>query len=187
MSEFVEVAPAATGRDEMTSDRLLPQVYSKLRRLASLWLNRETLGQTMQVTDLVHEAYVRVASSERTQYWNSVGHFFSAAATSMRRILVERARSKACLKRGTGWNRVDVEPAESGSSGTQLSLVLLDEALTRLSVQHARKAQIVELLYFSGLSVEEASVVLGISAATAYRDWTYARAWLHREMFEDLS
>jgi RNA polymerase sigma factor (TIGR02999 family) len=187
MSDVAQSASEIPGPEEMTSDQLLPLVYGKLRRLASLWLVRETLGQTMQVTELVHEAYVRMVSGSRKQYWDSVGHFFSAAATAMRRILVEKARRKASLKRGTGWTRVEIEPCSSPPPGSPLNLVMLDEALTRLSVEHERKARVVELMFFSGLSVEEAAVVLGISTATAYRDWTYARAWLHREMFHEVT
>jgi RNA polymerase sigma factor (TIGR02999 family) len=161
---------------------LLPLVYDELRKLAAARLAREQPGQTIQATALVHEAYLRLVGAEHQQRWESQGHFFAAAAQAMRRILVENARRRNSLKRGGGRPCVDVELDAIEASADDLDLLALDQALSKLGTKDPRKAKLVELRFFSGLTLEQAASALGVSVATAQRDWTYARAWLHREI-----
>jgi RNA polymerase sigma factor (TIGR02999 family) len=182
MSEVTRVLSAIEQGDPHAAAQLLPLVYDELRRLAMDKIARERPGQTLQATALVHEAYLRLVSGDQAQPWNSKGHFFAAAAEAMRRILVEQARRKHRLKRGGDLNRVDLEDVEIAVEGPSDDLVALDEALTRLAVKHPEKAELVKLRYFAGLNVSEAASVLGISTSTADRHWTYARAWLYREV-----
>src|SRR5205085_10151717 len=136
-------------------------------------------GQTLQATALVHEAYVRLVDGDRAQHWNSRGHFFAAAAEAMRRILVENARRKHSLKHGGVRRRVDLEETAAFAVEPAEELLCLNEALDKLAQEDPRKAELVKLRYFTGLSVQEAADVLGISRATADRDWAYAKVWLH--------
>jgi RNA polymerase sigma factor (TIGR02999 family) len=130
----------------------------------------------------VHEAYLRLVDVDKAQHWNSRGHFFAAAAEAMRRILVEQARRKRRLKRGGHKERVDLEEVEIAFVGPAADIVALDDALARLAQKHPEKAELVKLRYFAGLTVNEAAEVLGVSTSTADRHWTYARAWLFREL-----
>jgi RNA polymerase sigma factor (TIGR02999 family) len=164
----------------------LPLVYDELRQVAAQKLAQEQPGQTLQATALVHEAYTRlVAGKDATgrgdPHWVSRGHFF-AAAEAMRRILIDRAREKRSQKRGGGRKRLDIDAIDLATRATPDELLALHDALAKLTRQDAKAAQLVELRYFAGLTVEEAGKTLGISTATAYRHWKYARAWLHSEL-----
>jgi RNA polymerase sigma factor (TIGR02999 family) len=162
------------------ADQLWPLVYDELRRLAARKLAQEKTGQTLQPTALVHEAYVRLLGVG--QHWDSPGHFFTAAAEAMRRILIDRARQKRAAKRGGGRKRIDLDAVDLATRVTPDQFLAIDEALARLAREDPAAARLVELRYFAGLTVEEAGIALGISTATAYRHWNYARAWLHSEL-----
>jgi RNA polymerase sigma factor (TIGR02999 family) len=183
MSDVTRILNALERGDGKATDELLPLVYEELRLLAAQKLSHEAPGQTLQATALVHEAYLRLVG-DAPHSWNSRGHFFSAAAEAMRRILVENARRKNSGKRGGGQRRVDLDESEAScpTSPDPESLIALDEALRRLSQVDAAKAEVVKLRYFAGLTIEQTAASLGISPATAKRLWTYARAWLIREM-----
>ena len=162
---------------------LLPVVYDELRRLAESYMRRERSDHTLQATELVHEAYARMVGSDRD--WNGRTHFFAASAQAMRRLLIEHARQRASIKRGAGIRRVtlDTEFGKGGSQDFDLEIIIpLDEALTRLSEIDARSAQVVELRYFAGMSAQEAADHLGVSKRTVEGDWTYAKAWLKKEL-----
>jgi RNA polymerase sigma factor (TIGR02999 family) len=167
------------------SNELLPLVYDELRRLATHRLSQEPAGQTLQPTALVHEAYVRLVGNDAPQQWDSRGHFFAAAAESMRRILVDNARRKRSQKHGGEHQRVDIDLGQIDGESALDDLVSLDEALNKLAEKDQRKAKLVELRFFSGLTIRQAAQVLDVSVATAERDWTFARAWLHREISDD--
>jgi RNA polymerase sigma factor (TIGR02999 family) len=160
---------------------LLPLLYEELRVLAAGKLAREAPGQTLQPTALVHEAYLRLVGTEQ-QHWNSRGHFFGAAAEAMRRILVESARRKQRRKHGGDLQRHDLEEHDLPVTPPPEELLALDEALARLATEDAEAARIVDLHFFAGLSIDEAAEALGMSRATAYRHWSYARAWLRCEL-----
>lgn len=163
------------------TEELLPLVYEELRRLARGQMRGEAAGgQTLQATALVHEAYLRLVGDADVQ-WQNRGHFFGAAARAMRRILVERARSRGRLKRGGDRERVEIDPGVLEGAGAT-DLVGLDEALNRLEAEDARKAEVVMLRYFAGLSIEETAAAMGLSPATVKNEWTFARAWLKREL-----
>jgi len=170
--------------DSCAADRLLEAVYGELRRLAAARLRREAPGQTLQATALVHEAYLRLVGNEGRDGadWQNRAHFFGAAAEAMRRILIERARAKARLKRGGDRQRVELQDADLAVTPQPIDLLALDEALRRFEAAEPVKAELVKLRYFAGLEVVEAARVLGISKATADRYWAYARAWLFDEM-----
>jgi RNA polymerase sigma factor (TIGR02999 family) len=182
MSEVTRILSAIEQGDPHAAEQLLPLVYDELRQLAAQRLAREAPGQTIQATALVHEAYLRLVDVEKAQHWNSRGHFFAAAAEAMRRILVERARRKKRLKHGGDRERVEIELASLPTHMSSDELLALDEALEKLRQQDPHKAQLVTLRYFGGLTIEQASEVLNISRVTAHRYWTYARAWLHRQI-----
>jgi RNA polymerase sigma factor (TIGR02999 family) len=179
MSEVTRILSALAQGDPRAADELLPLIYQELRRLAAEKMSQERPGQTLQATALVHEAYVRLVEGEKAQHWNSRGHFFAAAAEAMRRILVENARRKRGPKRGGGVQRVNLDEAVSYSPEPADELLSLNEALDRLAHEDPRKAELVRLRYFTGLSVQEAAEVLGISRATADRYWAYAKVWLY--------
>ncbi len=167
------------------AEKLLPLVYDELRKLATARLAKETPGQTLQATALVHEAYVRLVDAKQVQQWNSRGHFFAAAAEAMRRILIDQARRKRSEKRGGNYQRVPVEKSLSLASPDAESLpdlLALDEALRQLEAEDSVKAQLVKLRYFAGVSLEDAAHMLEISPATAKRYWTYARSWLYDKL-----
>jgi RNA polymerase sigma factor (TIGR02999 family) len=165
------------------SEQLLPLVYDELRRLAAQRLARETPGQTLQATDLVHEAYLRlVGADNHNGCWNSRGHFFAAAAEAMRRILVEQARRKQSLKAGGALQRQPLDEGHLALAERHEDLMALDEALDQLAASDPSKAELVKLRYFAGLTMDQAADVLGISSATARRHWAFARAWLHRQI-----
>ena len=175
------LADMQNGDLEASAD-LLPLVYSELRKLAASRLAAEPAGQTLQATALVHEAYLRLTKNTDQQRWNSRGHFFGAASTAMRRILIEQARRKKSLRGGGEFNRVSSHEIEQTLNSSPAELLTLNEALTILAETHPRKAKLVELRFFAGLSNREAAEVLDISTSTADQDWRYARAWLKVKM-----
>ena len=161
---------------------LLPLVYDELRRLAAQRLAREAPGQTLQATALVHEAYLRLVGVDPDRPWDGRGHFFAAAAESMRRILVENARRRHRLKRGGNRARVDLDAAAPAAPETDDDLLALDEALERLAQKDPVKAELVQLRVFAGLTLAQAAEILGLSTSSADRYWAYARAWLRVEI-----
>jgi RNA polymerase sigma factor (TIGR02999 family) len=178
MSDVTRILSAIEQGDPHAAEQLLPLVYDELRQLAAQKLAQEKPGQTLQATALVHEAYLRLVDVEKTPRWTGRGHFFAAAAQAMRNILVDNARRKGRDKHGGGRNRVTLDEALPAPSNDAEELLALDEALGRLAEEDPESARIVQLRYFAGLSVEDAAEVLGISRAHAYRQWTFARAWL---------
>jgi RNA polymerase sigma factor (TIGR02999 family) len=183
MTDVTRILNAIEQGDAKAADELLPLVYEELRRLAAQKMSQELPGQTLQATALVHEAYIRLVGEE-AQNWQSRGHFFTAAAEAMRRILIDNARRKKSLKHGGDRQRIDLDKAtlkyDEGSSLD--NLMALDEALVRLSENDKIKTEVVKLRYFAGMSVEQTAEILGISPTTAKRYWAYARAWLLREI-----
>lgn len=179
MVDITGIFDAIARGDQQASEQLLPILYQELRRLAADMLRREPAGQTLEATALVHEAYVRLADADEEQMWKHRGHFFAAAAEAMRRILVEQARRKRRVKHGGEYHRVEMDDERLACTVPSVQLLALDEALGRLGREEPEKAQLVKLRFFAGMSIEEAAGVLGISRATASRNWTYARAWLH--------
>jgi RNA polymerase sigma factor (TIGR02999 family) len=167
--------------DQTALDKLAPQVYGELRRLAKYYLRQERPGHTLQPSDLVHEAYLRLVD-EREIDWQNRAHFFGVAAVRMRHILVERARRRQAAKRGGGEYRLSLSKADRLTEKCDVNLLALDEALRRLEVLDPQKSRIVELRYFGGLTIEETAEALRISPATVKRDWSMARAWLRKEV-----
>ncbi len=162
-------------------DRLIPLVYSELRRIAAQYLRRENWNHSLQPTALVHEAYLRLTKLQRVD-WQGRSHFFAVSATLMRRILVDHARAHQAQKRGDGWNPVTLDPAILPTPERAPEVLALNEALDKLSRLDARQSKIVELRFFAGMSEEESGLVLGISARTVKRDWRVAKAWLYHEL-----
>ncbi len=167
--------------DKAALDQLLPIVYDELRRQAARYLRRERVGHTLQTTALIHEAYLRLVDQKNVQ-WQNRAQFFGIAAQLMRRILVDHARTKKRAKRGGSDIRVSLADAEASVKAQELDVVALSEALDRLQQIDEQQSKIVELRFFSGLTVEETAAVLDISPATVKRDWSMAKAWLHREI-----
>jgi RNA polymerase sigma factor (TIGR02999 family) len=182
MTEVTRILSAIGQGDPHAAEQLLPLVYEELRQLAAQRLAQERPGQTLQATALVHEAYLRLVGGEHARQWNSRGHFFAAAAEAMRRILIDRAREKGSEKRGGTRKRLDIDALDLATTAAPDELLALDDALAKLARGDPEAARLVELRYFAGLTVEEAGKALGISTATAYRHWNYARAWLHGEL-----
>ncbi len=187
MTDVTVLLDAIQAGDPTAAAQLLPLVYDDLRRLAAHRLAREAPGQTLQPTALVHEAYLRLVASRGCQppdgqHWDGRGHFFAAAAEAMRRILVENARRKRSHKRGGGLARQELDEADLPAPEPREDLLALDEALTQLAATDRAAADLVQLRYFGGLSIPEAAQILGLSQRTAERLWTYARAWLHRQI-----
>jgi RNA polymerase sigma factor (TIGR02999 family) len=181
MSEVTQVLSAIERGDPHAAEQLLPLVYEELRLLAAQKLAQEQPGQTLQATALVHEAYLRLVGGDG-QRWDGRGHFFAAAAEAMRRILIDRARSKQAAQHGGGRQRVDLDEVEPAGRMTDQEVLDLDDALARLREQDPSAADLVKLRVFAGLSVEQAGEALGLPRTTAYRQWTYARAWLRARM-----
>jgi RNA polymerase sigma factor (TIGR02999 family) len=176
MSDVTRILSAIEQGDPHAAEQLLPLVYDELRKLAAHKLSQEKPGQTLDATALVHEAYLRLVGE---QQFENQGHFFAAAAKAMRRILIESARRKQLIP------RVDMEGLQLAASGGDERLIELHDALDRLAVEEPVAAGLVEARVFAGLSVEEAAVTLGLSRATAYREWAYARAWLATALSEN--
>src|SRR5207248_1129382 len=179
MSEVTRILSAIEHGDPHAAEGLLPLVYDELRKLAAERMSRETPGQTLEATALVHEAYLRLVDAHTAQRWDSRGHFLAAAAEAMRRILTDRARHKQTEKAGGGRRRLeldDVEPPLDEEQGDRL--LALDEALRQLEAEDPRKASLVKLRFFAGLTAEQAAAALGVSTSTAEKDWAYSRSWL---------
>jgi RNA polymerase sigma factor (TIGR02999 family) len=182
MNDVTRVLSAIAQGEPQASDQLLPLVYDALRRLAAQKMAKEPPGQTLQATALVHEAYLRLVDTEEAQQWNSRRHFFAAAAEAMRRILVERARHKRSLKAGGDRERQEMAEIEPAIDEPDVDLLALNEALEKLETQDKRKADLVKLRFFAGLTIEEAAQALDVATSTADKDWAYARCWLRLEM-----
>ena len=184
MNTVTHVLSQIEAGDPRAAAELLPLVYDELRRLAARKMSEEKAGHTLQPTALVHEAWMRLACDGSQQDWNSRGHFYAAAAEAMRRILIEAARQKTSLKRGGGFSRVDLsnDALDTSPGADWDGLLTLDEALTRLKVEDSDCYELVILRFFGGLTVDEAAESLGVSSRTAKRNWSYARAWLQREI-----
>lgn len=174
--------PGHEPSDPLASEELLPLLYDELRRLAACKLAHEQPGQTLDATGLVHEAYLRLVSGGNNPQWDSRGHFFQAAAEAMRRILINRARDKKCLKRGGRWHRVDLDSLALAENASQDDLLALEDALQRLAQENKPCADLVTLRFFGGLTQEEAAAALELPRRTADRYWSYARAWLYEAL-----
>jgi RNA polymerase sigma factor (TIGR02999 family) len=182
MNDVTHCLNAIEQGDRHAAAQLLPLVYTELRNLAAQRMAHETPGQTLQPTALVHEAYIRLVDVNQVSRWDSRGHFFSAAAEAMRRILVEHARSKGRVKRGGDRKRVDLDEADAVSLAEPDEFLQIDEAIAKLEAEDPQAARLVRLRYFAGLSIEEAAELSGLSRSSAYEHWAYARAWLHCEL-----
>ena len=186
MSEFTRILNAAQVGDAKAQDDLLPLVYNELRQLAARKMTQESGTQTLQPTALVHEAWLRLGGDEQPT-WENRTHFFCAAAEAMRRILIDRARSKQARRHGGGQERVDVvdvEEVEIAAPMKDDELLAVNEALERFSQHAPQKAELVKLRYFTGMGLKEAGQVLGISEPTAVRWWTYSKTWLYQAIQE---
>jgi RNA polymerase sigma factor (TIGR02999 family) len=181
MSNVPRFLEAAAAGDRLAAADLLPLVYDELRKLAAARMAAEAPGHTLDATALVHEAYLRLVGD---QHFDGRGHFFAAAAEAMRRVLVESARRKKLPKHGGGRRRIELDAAHRILESSD-DLLRLDDALNRLTAEDATAVEIVKLRLFAGLSVEEAADVLGLARATAYRHWTFARAWLRCELGDE--
>ena len=179
--DITAVLQASDAGDAAATDRLLPLVYDELRALAQSHLAQERPDHTLQATAIVHEAYVRLIDQRRARFRDR-HHFFAVAATTIRRVLVDHARSKGRLKRGGEQHRVELDPTVDWSGTRALDLLALDDALTRLHDLHERQARVVELRFFAGLTIAQAAEVLGVGTTTVEDDWAVARAWLGREL-----
>jgi RNA polymerase sigma factor (TIGR02999 family) len=184
MSDITVILDKVRRGERHATDDLLRVAYEELRRLAAGKLVRERAGHTLQATELVHEAYMRLLGGESPQ-WENRAHFFGAVTEAMRRILVEAARRRGRLKHGGGLRRQPLDEADAIVTSDAVDLVALDEALQKLAREDPRKAELVKLRYFGGLTVEQAAELLGISRATADRYWTFARTWLYNEVTRD--
>jgi RNA polymerase sigma factor (TIGR02999 family) len=185
MSDVTQILSQIEDGDGQAAEKLLPLVYDELRKLAAAKMAQEKPGQTLQATALVHEAYIRLVDVDRVQHWDSRGHFFSAAAEAMRRILVNRARDKRRMKRGGDIQRIDLDRIDIAVRMPDEELLKLDEAVERLAAENQECANVVKLRFFAGLSVEEAATALGVSPRTAKRHSAYARAWLFEALRSD--
>jgi RNA polymerase sigma factor (TIGR02999 family) len=178
MADVTQILSAIEAGDPRAAAELLPLVYEELRKLAGARMAAEAPGQTLQATALVHEAYLRLVGGSQPQGWNGRGHFFAAAAEAMRRILVDNARRKQTEKHGGQHRRLPLEAADLGFTSPAGELLDIDEALTRLAAEDSQAAQLIQLRYFAGLSIEDAADVVGIARSTAYEHWAYARVRL---------
>ncbi len=184
MSDVSQILKAIHDGDRLATAELLPLIYDELRRLAAQKLAHEPPGQSIQATALVHEAYVRLVEDNDEQRWDNRGHFFAAAAEAMRRILIENARKKLRIKHGGEFERIELPDVVAATNGHPERLIELDAALTRLAAEDITAADVVKLHFFAGQSLEDVARLLGMSRATAYRHWSYARSWLKCAMEE---
>jgi RNA polymerase sigma factor (TIGR02999 family) len=183
MSEITLVLEAMSQGDSHSAEELLPLVYGELRRLAAARMVQEASGHTLQPTALVHEAWLRlIDNGKRT--WQNRAHFFGAAAEAMRRILIERARRKSRLKRGGGRSVLDIAELEIAEILPDDKVLLVDEALERLTQENPEIARVVMLKFFGGLTNEEAAEIMGVTERTIRRQWTFAKAWLFQDIVE---
>jgi RNA polymerase sigma factor (TIGR02999 family) len=182
MSDVTQILGQIEHGDSQAAEKLLPLVYDELRKLAAAKMAKEDPGQTLQPTALVHEAYIRLVDTQKAQHWDSRGHFFSAAAEAMRRILVEQARRKMRLRQARECRRIDLHDDWQVAAAPPDKLLDLNDALGRLEASDPLAAQIVKLRCFAGLTMRQAAETLGVPLRSAERNWTYARTWLHREL-----
>jgi RNA polymerase sigma factor (TIGR02999 family) len=182
MADVTQILNAIEQGDPRAAEELLPLVYDELRRLAAARMAEEQPGQTLQATDLVHEAYLRLVGSDRGQPWNSRGHFFAAAAEAMRRVLVDHARRRQSQKRGGGRGRLDLDQLPAATSERLDDVLDIDAALVGLAGADPQAAELVKLRYFAGLTIPQAAAALGVSPRGADLLWAYARAWLLRSL-----
>ncbi len=185
MNDVTQILNAIQQGDPAASERLFPLVYNELRKLAQSRMRHESSDQTLQPTALVHEAYLRLVDVKNPQVWNSKGHFFGAAATAMRRILIENARRKKTLRRGGDRQRVHSEALDVCDSNDSNFLIALDKCLDELKQEKPEIAQVVHLRFFGGLTNEQCAEAMGISLRTVHRHWAFAKAWLHKKLSED--
>jgi RNA polymerase sigma factor (TIGR02999 family) len=185
MTNVTQILSQIEQGDPSAADQLLPLVYEELRKLAAAKLAHEKPGQTLQATALVHDAYLRLVDVERAQHWDSRGHFFGAAAEAMRRILLNRARDKASLKRGGDRHKIDFVQIEVALDTRPEELIALDEAIQLLADEDPTSAELVKLRFFAGLSHTDAATSLGITRRVADRQWAYARAWLYERLKDE--
>ncbi len=184
MHDVTQILNQIEAGDPLAADKLLPLVYEELRKLAAARLAHENPGQTLQATALVHEAYLRLVGSGAEPTFDHRGHFFAAAAEAMRRILVEKARQKKSLKAGGQQKRVELARIDDDNKGPEPDILALNAALERLEILDPRTAELVKLRFFVGMTILETAEVLGVSAATAKKDWTYAKTWLRAEILD---
>jgi RNA polymerase sigma factor (TIGR02999 family) len=185
MSEVTQILDRVQRGDPRAAEELLPLVYEELRKLATVRMANEALGQTLQATALVHEAWLRLTGPAEIK-WNGRGHFFAAAAEAMRRILVDRARRKARQRHGGQLERVEMEHVTIATADSDETVLAIHEAIEKLACESAQQAEIVKLRYFSGMEHAEIAEGLGISEATVRRHWAYARSWLYAELKSSL-
>lgn len=181
VSDVTSILDRARQGDAKAGEELLPLVYEELRKLAAARMANEAAGHTLQPTALVHEAWLRIVS-EGDRTWQNRAQFFAAAAEAMRRILIDRARRKLALKRGAGAERIDLDQLDLALETAPDTLLRVNEALDKLATQDAQAAEVVKLRFFVGMDYTEAARTLGISERTAKRCWSFARAWLYREL-----
>jgi RNA polymerase sigma factor (TIGR02999 family) len=181
MNPITEILRNLEKGDSQTAGLLLPLLYDELRRLAAFKMANESPGQTLQATSLVHEAWLRLGGGA-SRKWENRAHFFAAAAEAMRRILIENARRKRALRHGGGQQRLNVQEVEIAAAVKDDELLSVHEALDKFAAQDQRKAELVKLRYFVGMTLEETAEVMGISVPTAKRWWSYSRAWLRAEI-----
>jgi len=186
MSDLTRILNAAQQGDSTAAEDLLPLVYEELRKLAAARMANEAAGHTLQPTALVHEAWLRLAGADAQVQFANRAHFFAAAAEAMRRILIERARRKGAEKRGGDWKRIDLDKVDLAAEADDDTLLLVNDALEKLSQEDAQAAEIAKLRFFGGLTLDEAAQVLGVTSRTADRYWAFARVWLFDEMRQAL-
>ena len=181
MNDFTRILESVEKGDPKAADELLPLVYGELRKLAAFRLAQQSPDQTLQPTALVHEAYLKLLG-DGNHSWNDRRHFFAAAAEAMRHILVDRARSKAAVRHGGGLERINLDNVIVATETTDENILLVNEALEKLTAHNGETAELVKLRFFTGMTFTQAAEVLGVSERTAERTWAYARAWLFREI-----
>src|SRR5665213_64121 len=184
MSDVTRILQSIESGDPKAAGELLPLVYEELRKLAAARMANEPPNQTLQPTALVHEAWLRLTGNENVK-WDGRAHFFGAAAEAMRRILIDHARRKKALRRGSNPQRLDIEEVEIAAPAKEQELLDMDEALEKFAALDKQKAELVTLRYFVGVTLDESAQILGISTPTAKRWWAYARAWLYRQIQTD--
>jgi RNA polymerase sigma factor (TIGR02999 family) len=178
MSEITRLLDAAQAGDHKSAAELLPLVYDELRKLAAARMAAERPDHTLDATALVHEAYLRLVGGANRPTWEHRRQFFTAAAEAMRRVLVDHARAAQARKRGGGRDRIDLDQIADPNGKSAIDWLVIDDAITRLALEDATAAALVRIKLFAGLSIDDAAELLGVSRATAYRDWAFARAWL---------
>ena len=186
MTDVTQILSQIEDGDPSAAEQLLPLVYDELRKLAAAKLAQEKPGQTLQATALVHDAYINLVDVEKAQQWDSRGHFFAAAAEAMRRILIQNVRRKRAEKRGGDLDRWELNDADLAVESQGLDIVCLSDALDLLSAEDPTAAELAKLRIFAGLSVDDAGSALGLPHTTAYRQWTYAQAWLKAKLRDAL-